>query len=155
MPAEPVDHTKNQQAPEMDLARYTQDLVERFSRPRAMDVVFWSPPEDPDKPNLPYLPGFNATIYPHQVTGREEPRPYLKDEYLRTVTQSEAVAEHPSRFAPSIAVGTSMAKLVITSCITSGATKGPQIVACMITPCQKNGEEPQKSFQAVAKIYDP
>ncbi|KAG8161213.1 hypothetical protein KVR01_009477 [Diaporthe batatas] len=155
MSPEPVDHNNNQQAPEMDLARYTQDLVERFSQPIAMDVVFWSPPEDPDKPSLPYLPGFNTTIYAHQVTGTEKPRPYLEDEYLRTATQSEAVVEHPSRFAPSIAVGTSMAKLVITSCIASGATKGPQIVACMITPCQKDGEEPQKSFQAVAKIYDP
>lgn len=159
MPAKSDDHNENQLPPKVDLARFTQDLIEKYSRPfvTAADVVFWSPPEDPDKPSLPYLPGFNATIHSHKIAGTEQPRAYLKDEYLRTVTQSEAVARSPSRFACSTPVGLFVAEaaLVITSCLATGETRGPQIVACTITPCQKDGEEAQDSFQAVAKTYDP
>lgn len=68
----------------------------------------WYPPapEDPDKPTLPYLPGFSVQIRRHapppafatvqelEGLGHQE-RPSLSQEYLHTVTHSEAVVANP------------------------------------------------------------
>ncbi|KAK2616041.1 hypothetical protein N8I77_002758 [Diaporthe amygdali] len=139
----------------MDLSQFAEVLNERFSQPLAADVASWSPPQDPDKPSLPYLPGFNVTIRPHNIAETEQPRQNLKPEYLRTVTQSKAVVNNPSRFSSPGPDDAESAALAITASISIGTTRGAQIVACTITPCQKNGEEVPKPFQAVAKIYDP
>lgn len=122
---------------------------------------YWSPPDDPDKPLLPYLPGFSVQIYRHappppfgfcteeeiKAIGIQE-RPELSTDYLKTVTQSEAVvANPPVGGIPS--AGT--AQLVITSHIAAGAARGAQVVACKITPQDGDGHP----FTAAAKIYDP
>lgn len=101
-----------------------------MTRPRPADVVFWSPPEDHDKPTLPYLPSFNIAIFLHQIAGTEQPRPYLETEYLPKVTQSEAVVNNPTQFACLPSVDRDMAHLEINAPITIGAAQGPQIVAC-------------------------
>lgn len=139
----------------MDISRFAEVLNERFSKPLAADAASWSPPQDPDKPSLPYLPGFNVTIRPHNIAETEQPRQNLKLEYLKTLTQSEAVVNNPSRFSCPDSDDAELAELAITASISVGTTRGAQIVACTITPCQKNGEEVPKPFQAVAKIYDP
>lgn len=119
---------------------------------------FWYPPKDPDKPMLPYLPGFSVQIHRYapppfafctdeeiEATALQE-RPALSEEYLRTVTHSEAVvANPPVDGIPS--AGT--AQLIITSPIVIGAARGAQIVACRVTP--QDGHP----FTVAAKIYDP
>lgn len=139
----------------MDLAEFAEILYEKYSQPLAADVALWSPPEDLDKPSLPYLPGFNVTIRPHNIAGTVQPRQHLELEYLRTVTQSEAVVSNPSRFSCQDSGDGGLAGLAITASIAIGTTRGAQIVACTITPCQKNSEEIRRPFHAVAKIYDP
>lgn len=155
MSSESVENSRSNPAPLMDLSQFAEVLNERFSHPPAADVAPWSPPQDPDKPSLPYLPGFNVTIRPHNIAETEQRRQNLKQEYLKTVTQSEAVVGNSSRFSCPDRDNTEFAGLVITRAISVGTTRGAQIVACTITPCQKNGEEIPKPFQAVAKIYDP
>lgn len=67
------------------------------------------------------------------------------------MTQSELVvtcpATEPSSPATSV---TETAQIIITAPITVGAVRGPQIVACTVTPSWTS-----KLFQAAAKIYDP
>lgn len=139
----------------MDLSQFAQVLKEKHSQPLAANVALWSPPEDPDKPSLPYLPGFNITIHPHTITETEQPRQNLKLEYLRTVSHSEVVVNNPSRFSCPDLNDAELAGLSITASVSVGTTRGAQIVACTITPHQKKGEEAPKPFQAVAKIFDP
>lgn len=123
------------------------------------NTSFWYPPEDHDKPTLPYLPGLSIQIRRHtppslyattqELDELEYPeRPPLKGKYLLTVTQSEAVALNP----PAEGVPppqTETAQLTITSPIAIGAVRGAQIVGCTVT--QENGYR----FRACAKIYDP
>lgn len=139
----------------MGLSEFAEMLYAKHRNPPAADVALWSPPQDPDKPSLPYLPGFNVAIRPHIIAETEQPRQKLSPEYLRTVTQSEAVVNNPSPFSCPDSDDAELAGLAITASISVGATRGAQIVACTITPRQKNGEEAPKPFQAVAKIYDP
>jgi hypothetical protein len=127
------------------------------------NAFFWRPPADPDKPALPYLPGFSIQICRHSpppayATPQEldeighQDRPKIHGNDLYNVTQSEAVALNPpveGVQVPPTQVGT--AQLTITSSIAIGAVRGAQVVACIITP--ENGQGHQ--FKACAKIYDP
>lgn len=120
---------------------------------------FWHPPEDPDKPMFPYLPGFSVQICRHapppayaaaqelDELGYQE-RSSLKEEYLYTITQSEAVALHPPAkgIPPAKA---EKAQLTITSPIAIGAVRGAQLVDCTVSLDDGN------RFIACAKIYDP
>jgi hypothetical protein len=120
---------------------------------------FWYPPEDPDKPMFPYLPGFSVQICRHApppayATAQEldqlehQERPLLKEEYLYTVTQSEAVALNPPVDGiPPAQAG--KAQLTITSPIAIGAVRGAQLVECRVSL------EDGHRFTACAKIYDP
>lgn len=75
-----------------DLPQWVKDLFARAkSRPQ---WKLWSPPEDPDKLYLPYLLGFTAQIYRHNIAGTE-PRPRLPVEYLKTVTHTESIVANP------------------------------------------------------------
>lgn len=118
---------------------------------------FWSPPEDPDKPRLPYIPGFTIQIRRHVPPSpfggpdygrgtREE----LSVGYLSGITQSELVVNHPGLDTPLPALPET-AQLIVMTTITIGEARGAQVVVCEISP-QNEGDEP---FQAVAKIYDP
>lgn len=119
----------------------------------------WHPPEDPDKPMLPYLPGFSIQICRHtpppaHATAQEfdelghQDRQVPEGDYLDSVPQSEAVALYPpvEGILPAPA-GT--AQLTITSPIAIGAARGAQIVGCTVT--LEDGHQ----FTACAKIYDP
>ena len=120
---------------------------------------FWRPPADPDKPALPYLPGFSIQICRHTpappyATDKElddlgyQDRPSIHGDDLYSVTQSEAVALNPPvEGVPPARTGT--AHLTITSPIAIGAVRGAQVVACTIT--LEDGHQ----FRACAKIYDP
>lgn len=114
----------------------------------------WHALEDPDKPRLPYLPGFSVRISRHAPPSGDEQsgfqkRPQLEEAYLRTVTHSEAVVANPP--VDGVEDPSSQAELVITSTIDIGSARGAQIVACTVHPLD-GGSEP---FQAAAKIYDP
>lgn len=134
-----------------------------------IDVGFdtWHAPEDPDKPRLPYIPGFSVGISRHKpppsFATNEEPadpgylepadsgyqeRALLSQAYLRSVTHTEAVVANPPEegIHPFPA---ERAQLVLTSPIAIGSARGAQIVACTVTP--QNGDP----FTASAKIYDP
>ena len=124
-----------------------------------INPFFWRPPVDPDKPALPYLPGFSIQICRHaplpayatdqelNELGHQDRQPIHGDD-LYNVTQSEAVALNPpDQGVPPTQTGT--VQLTITSSIAIGAVRGAQIVACTITP------EDGHQFKACAKIYDP
>lgn len=120
---------------------------------------FWHRPADPDKPHLPYLPGFSTQVHRHSPPpayataqeldelGYQERLPITGDD-LYNVTQSEAVALNPPVEGVA-AVQTGTAQLTITSPIAIGAVRGAQIVACAITL------EDGHRFKACAKIHDP
>jgi hypothetical protein len=142
----------------------TQDeLPETRSLDRLNAVTFWHAPEDPDKPNLPYLPGFSIKISRHAPPPAfstveelkdlgldlEEQRPSLDEKYLKTVAHSEAVVANPPEEGIYFSSQDGAAQLVITSPIAIGSARGPQIVACRVTP------QKERPFTAVAKIYDP
>lgn len=118
-----------------------------------------SPPADPDKPHLPYLPGFSTRIHRHSpppayATAQEldelgyQERVPIKGDDLYNVTQSEAVALNPP-VDGVLAAQTGTAQLTIRSPIAIGEVRGAQIVACTIAL------EDGHRFQACAKIYDP
>ncbi|KAI7784983.1 hypothetical protein LA080_008382 [Diaporthe eres] len=121
----------------------------------------WHAPEDPDKPRLPYIPGFSIQISRHKpppsFATDEEPadpgyqeRAPLSEAYLRSVTHTEAVvANPPEEGIPIHPSQAETAQLVLTSPIAIGSARGAQIVVCTVTP--QNGDP----FTAIAKIYDP
>lgn len=125
---------------------------------------FWSPPEDPNKPELPYIQGFTVQIHRHvpppsffdSIQAKKEPRAQLDEEYMKTVAQSRAVVESPPMETPSPAQPET-AQLTVSGPIAIGDERGPQVVACSVTPQSKlDGElNPAKTFHAAAKIYDP
>lgn len=143
-----------------DTPRDTLPSTDKSSFLNNIAFNFWHAPPDPDRPNLPYLPGFSIQITRHappptfptaeelQELGHQE-RPRLSEEYLRTVTHSEAVAANPPEEGLLSSPQAKTAQLVITSPIAIGAARGPQVVACRVTP--QEGDP----FTAVAKIYDP
>lgn len=121
--------------------------------PSPWNFDFWEAPEDPERPLLPYLPGFSVHIFRHvgelEDLGLEQ-RPRLPEGSLRTVTHSEAVVANLTMEkirGPSSESET--AQLVITSPIAIGSARGAQVVACTVT--LQDG----RPFAAAAKIYDP
>lgn len=137
-------------------------LPETRSSARLNGITFWHASKDPDKLNLPYLPGFSiqvsqqapppafSTVEELQDLGHQE-RPRLSEKYLKTVAHTEAVVANPPEEGIPLPSQAETAQLVITSPIAIGSAQGPQIVACQVTP-QEGDRCP---FTAVAKIYDP
>lgn len=133
-----------------------EDFWQRYNGP-PREFKLWSPPEDPDEPRLPYIPSFTVQIRrhvpplpfggPQYGSGTRE---WLSQDYLRGVTQSELVIDHPSLETP-LPARPEAAQLTITMPIAIGSIRGAQVVACTIVPQTEGG----KPFQAVAKIYDP
>lgn len=118
---------------------------------------FWSPPEDPDKPRLPYIPSFAVQIRRHvppppfgghyySMGSREE----LPESYLLGIKQSELVIDYPVIDTPPPAQSETV-HLTVVAPIAIGGVRGAQVVACEISP-RSEGDKP---LQAVAKIYDP
>lgn len=124
-------------------------------------LKFWYPPEDPDKPSLPYVPGLMLDIdrhvppSPHFAQHSREKghaEPFLPTDYLRSVPQSKVVVDKPPlETEPPISPET--ARLVVTAPIAVGAARGSQVVSCNVHPLGDNGGA--QPFQAIAKIYDP
>jgi hypothetical protein len=77
-------------------------------------------------------------------------REELSESYLRGITQSELVIDHPSLDTP-LPARSETAQLTVMTPITIGSVRGAQVVACEIAPRTEGG----KPLQAVAKIYDP
>ncbi|CAN8099935.1 unnamed protein product [Discula destructiva] len=130
------------------------------NRPPKLPPCLWSPPTDPDRPSLPYMPGFKAKIESHVAPspfGNDLlygpwPRGQLADAELQTTAQSALVVAHPPLEATTTPsdTGTPLetAMLSITSHVRVGCGSGAQIVVCTVA---KPGKPP---FEAVAKIYD-
>lgn len=76
-------------------------------------------------------------------------REELSESYLRGITQSELVIDHPSLDTLPLA-RSETAQLTVVTPIAIGGVRGARVVACEIVP-QNKGDKP---FQAVAKIYD-
>lgn len=134
-------------------------LVDFLSRPRpSAPLPLWSPPEDPDKPSLPYIPGLALGIDRHvppppfieSLRKDLAPRPSPSEDYLRSVPQSKAVVEFPpiDTGAPA---GPEMARLLVTTPVCVGEVRGAQIISCTVHPHPRHG----RPYQATAKIYDP
>jgi hypothetical protein len=121
---------------------------------------FWSPPTDPDRPPLPYMPGFKVQIQSHVPPppfGAERlygpwPRRHPSDEELEFGTQSALVIAYPpletTRPPSNTATPSETAQLTIMSHISVGCAANAQLVVCTVA---KPGKPP---FEAVAKIYD-
>lgn len=114
---------------------------------------FWSPPEDPDKPRLPYIPGFTVQIRRHvplppfggpdyRMGTREE----LSESYLREITQSELAIDRPG-LDTTLPALSETAQLTVMTSTTNNEVRGAQVVACEIPPREK-GDQP---VQAVPK----
>lgn len=138
----------------MEATRQTQQETPASSK---FSPFYWSPLADPDKPHLPYLPGFSIRIHQHSpppayATAQEldelgyQERVPIKGDDLYDVIQSEAVALNPPVDGVPSAQGT--AEMTIISPIAIGAVRGAQVVACKITL------EDRHRFKACAKIYD-
>lgn len=197
MPTEAAtDDTANTQDSQFDQAAYIERLtkhlleVEAWTKAGRPMPKPWSPPEDPDKPDFPFLPGFSAEIRRHHVGAQTALKPLVTGEYLKTMTHSEAVVLEPPSDAfrpkdaqsrmvagrlvyttlgeevstttttttadPSTEPSAETAHLAVTAALAVGAARGPQVVACTVTPCQAKGSsEPPRPFQAAAKIFDP
>lgn len=137
-----------------------------------------------DKPDCPFLPGFSAEIRRHHIGADTALKPLVSGKYLETVTHSEAVVLEPPKdaFRPkdmqsrrvggrlvyttlgeetptttrAIEKPAETAHLAVTAALAVGTARGPQVVACTVTPCHVDGStEPPKPFQAAAKIFDP
>jgi hypothetical protein len=130
------------------------------------DFRLWSPPEDPERPALPYAAAFTVTIAEHvpprpfglpSVYPLIEPPYDTSDEHLKTLTQTRLVVTCPPIEASHEADGSvakdspAMATLKVDGPIAVKDGRGPQLVVCTITP-QDNHSKP---FQAAAKIFDP
>lgn len=128
-------------------------------------IRLWAPLHDPDRPSLPYIPGFTVQIEPHEAPppfGDEQdyghwPRRFPSPIELETMTQSALVLSYPplgTDLTTPTATSTpescqdQTAQLTITSYIRVGCGHGAQIVRCTVM-------QPGKpSFQAVAKVFD-
>lgn len=134
---------------------WVQSFLDRASLDSAtVTAGFWKPPEDLDKPNLPYIAGFTARIYKQAVpAASKESRPDLSDAQLEAMTQSEAIVSSSPAYNEPSSSGRDTAQLTIAAPIAIGAARGSQVVTVMVTPVVGNGCG--KAFEAVAKIYDP
>jgi hypothetical protein len=116
------------------------------------------PPPDPDKPNCPYLPGFEVDISSHIASlpfGGDyatPPYPSRTEEWLISVSQTKHVVTHPPLKMPA-SKNPRTARLTVTRSLAIGNARGPQIVLYSITPYGE--DEKSETFEAVAKIYDP
>lgn len=115
----------------------------------------WEPLPDPDKPNCPYLPGFEVDIRnyvaPPPFGNRlypSQPRPPITDEWLRSATQTKQVLTYPPLETPP-PMQYEVARLTIKKVLASGNSRGAQVLLCSI---RKPNAEP---FTAIAKIFDP
>lgn len=124
-----------------------------------MYLQLWSPPADPDKPRLPYLPGLTLQIDRHVPPGSSEdngpvPEPHLSQDYLDSLPQSQLVMDNPPmETAPP--ASHERAQLVVTTLIAVGASRGAQVVGCTVYPQPDKDGKAVQPFQATAKIYDP
>ncbi|ROW11054.1 hypothetical protein VMCG_01096 [Cytospora schulzeri] len=139
----------------MDLSAEQQAFFDQWAASRTSNsgewVKQWEPPEQPDKPEVPYIAGFTVQIHRHvPPTAR---RPHLSEEFLKTVTHCEAVVANPALETSPVQPET--AQLTFTSPIASGPARGAQIVACMVTLQDERGGQTKEPFQATAKIFDP
>lgn len=185
-----TDDTAHTQDIQFDQAVYverlTKDLleVEAWTKAGRPLPKLWSPPQDPDKPDLPFLPGFSAEIRRHRVGPQPALKPLVTGEYLKTVAHSQAIVLEPpidafrpkdaqSRMVAGRLVYTTLgeeastttttaespvetAHLTVTAALAVGMARVPQVIACTVTPCQATGSsEPLRPFQAAAKIFDP
>lgn len=112
---------------------------------------------DPDKPNCPYLPGFEVDISTHTAplpfgggVYPDRSYPLRTRESLYSVTQAENVLAHPLLEAPAPAQHNT-ARLVVKKSLAIGNARGAQILLCSIRPYEQGAQ----AFEAVAKIYDP
>lgn len=119
----------------------------------------WVPPPDPDKPDCPYIPGFEVDIESHSP-----PPPFggnlypagpranisISDEWMFSVTQTKHILAYPPLETPPPARH-NVARLTVTKAIAIGNARGAQILLCSISP---HGEG-TKAYTAVAKVYDP
>ncbi|ROV99685.1 hypothetical protein VSDG_03027 [Cytospora chrysosperma] len=142
--------TKITEGATQESPQWLQDWVDLILATK--NIRFWSPPDDPDKPELPYIPGFTVRIHRH-IPPPPEPVPPLSTEYLRSVSQSEAVVANPPPETPTPAQPET-AQLTITTPIATGAARGSQVVACTVV-LRDDKRQSTKQFQATAKIYDP
>ena len=131
--------------------------------PLRSNFHFWSPPEDPERPPLPYASAFTVTITEHvpprpfglpSVYPRIEPPYDTSDEHLKTLTQTRLIVTCPPIEANDDTDGAvpkkpAKATLKVDQPIAVKDWRGPQLVVC--TPQDRHG----KPFQAVAKIFDP
>ncbi|KAK2599837.1 hypothetical protein N8I77_011560 [Diaporthe amygdali] len=112
---------------------------------------------DPDKPNCPYLPDLEVDISTHTAPlpfgGGMYPLgsyPWRKEKWLYSVTQTTHVITHPPLETPP-SVQENTVRLVVTKSLAIGNARGAQVLLCSIIPYG----EGEKTFEAVAKIYDP
>lgn len=118
----------------------------------------WMPPPDPEKPNCPYLPGFEVDISAHVAPvpfgGAYQTSfyPWRTEEWLNSVSQTQHVVTHPSLETPPPKKPRT-ARLIVARSLAIGNARGAQILLCAITPCGEDGNA--APFEAVAKIYDP
>jgi hypothetical protein len=129
------------------------------------DFHFWSPPEDPERPALPYVSVFTVTITEHvppqpfglpSVYPRIEPPYDTSDGHLKTLTQARLIVTCPPIEANDDTDGAvpkkpAKATLKVDRPIAVKDWRGQQLVVCTVTPQDRHG----KSFQAVANIFDP
>jgi hypothetical protein len=132
------------------------------------NFLFWSPPEDPERPVLPYASALTVTITEHvpprpfglpSVYPLIEPPYDTSDEHLKTLTQTRLVVTCPPVEANRDTDGAvakmkkppASATLKIDGPIAVKDGRGPQVVVCTITPQDRHS----KPFQAAAKIFDP
>lgn len=122
--------------------------------PATVTTGFWKPPKDPDQPSLPYIAGFTARINKQAVSAAsKQSRPDLTGAQLEAMTQSEAIVSSSPAYNEANISGRETAQLTITAPIAIGAARGSQVVTVTVTPVVGTGF--CKSFEAVAKIYDP
>lgn len=148
--------------PNAGLPEWAIEMLTRRTPPS--DLGLWYPPEDPDKPSLPYVPSFSTQIHRHVpppsffecYDAGKEPRPQLSEEYLKTVTQSKAIVDNPPIETCS-SVQPETAQLTVTAPLSIGASRGPQVVSCSVTRQIKTEGEVKlvETFNAAAKIFDP
>ena len=115
----------------------------------------WSPPDDPEKPRLPYIAGFTVPICRHLAPppfGNAYglgTRTYIPTDSSHDMTQSDLVITNPPlQTEPPSQTGPETARMTITAPISIGSAHGAQVVTCTVV------SDRSKPFQAVAKIYD-
>ncbi|KAL1869577.1 hypothetical protein Daus18300_005431 [Diaporthe australafricana] len=133
---------------------WIQDILDR---PASPPLHLWKPPEDPDKPSLPYMVSFTVEIRRRKAPTTAALRPELPRHYLETVTHSEAIMASPLESntnsendtnkdtetdAQSGQVRNETAQLLATAPIATGDARSAQLLAVTVTP---NGSDTASS----------